>query len=352
MTEERKIKVLCVEDEQDIRDTMAEILRDEGFEVFEAANGKLGFDSYTRDKPDVIVSDIMMPEVDGYGFLKLVRESKTKNNTVPFIFLSALGQKENIMKGANLSANDYLVKPIDFDILIAKIKEKTLNAAKVQETHKSNIQNLKSQIAVALPSEIFSHLDMITQMLRMLKEEPYGPFPHRRYLEDINKLYFDSTKLKAAITNALDHEVIDNKLNIDEEIFPLSEFLDQVINNLPPKIKEKVEFEHPYEEDLTLKIKMEKTMLIDIIKKVIVGVMKLDQAASIRLSIMNDPLNQTLIVFFIKCTPGLPALENSIEAEAIKQSSEKQGCYFKVTQNEASKDIAAIFSVPSHRVVR
>ncbi len=351
MNEDRKIRVLCVEDEQDIRDTMAEILRDENFEVFEAANGKQGFESFMHDKPDIIISDIMMPEVDGYGFLNMVRQSKTKNNTVPFIFLSALGQKENILKGANLSANDYLVKPIDFDILIAKIREKTINALKVQEVHKSNIQNIKSQIAVALPSEIFSHLDTMSQMLKILKEEPYGPFPHRRYLEDINKLYFDSIKLKAAVTNALDHDVIDKKLNVDEEVFALSEFLDQAIANLPEKIRPKVEFDRPYEDDAAIKIKMEKAILVDVLKKILVGVIKFDSEATIRISIMNDALNQTLIVFFIKAKGDVKDLEENIDSEKIKSISDAQGCYFKLSQNELSKEMAAILSIPSHRIM-
>ena len=136
MTEERKIKVLIVEDERDIRENMVEILRDEGFEVVEAENGRQGFEVFLQQKPDVIISDIMMPEVDGYGLLSLIRENKNiRNNNVPFIFLSALGQKENVIKGVDLSANDYLVKPVDFDLMIAKIREKTVNASRVAESH-------------------------------------------------------------------------------------------------------------------------------------------------------------------------------------------------------------------------
>ena len=98
MSEEIKAKILCVEDEQDIRENIADILRDEGFEVFEAKNGKEGFDSFLKNKPHLVISDIMMPEVDGYGLLKLVREDKTsRNSTVPFIFLTALGQKDNVI---------------------------------------------------------------------------------------------------------------------------------------------------------------------------------------------------------------------------------------------------------------
>ncbi|MDA0902273.1 MAG: response regulator, partial [Proteobacteria bacterium] len=123
-----KTKILCVEDEQEIRETISEILRDEGFEVFEASNGKEAVEVFLENNPDLVISDIMMPEVSGYDLLKIIRENKSiSNNNVPFIFLSALSKKEDVIKGAELSANDYLTKPVDFDLLIAKIKEKSKN---------------------------------------------------------------------------------------------------------------------------------------------------------------------------------------------------------------------------------
>ena len=269
---EQKIKVLCAEDESEIRETIAEILRDEGFEVFEAKNGKEAFEMYVAHKPNVVISDIMMPEVDGYALLKLVRESRDKNNNVPFIFLSALGQKENIVKGVNLSANDYLVKPIDFEILIAKVREKAQSAIKLQKAHEVGIKNIKTQISTILPSEVASYLDGITQLSQILKEEPYGPLPHRRYLEGLNKIYFDSIKLKSAITNALDHSVIESRLNASEEIFSLCDFIEHAIANLPEKIKSRVEFDRPYESEALPKVKMDKSVLIDIVKKIIAGI--------------------------------------------------------------------------------
>ncbi len=351
MSEDKKIKVLCVEDEQDIRDTMAEILRDEGFEVFEADNGKKGFDSYMQNKPDIIVSDIMMPEVDGYALLKMVRESKDKRNTIPFIFLSALGQKENILKGADLFANDYLVKPIDFDILIAKIKEKAFNANRVQKTHDSNIKNLKEQISVALPSEIFAYLDNMTQMLQILKEEPYGPFPHRRYSEDINKIYFDCMKLRAAVTSSIDHEVIDKKLDLNEEIFSLLEFLDQAIAALPEKIRSKIEFEKPYDGETFCRVKMERGVLIELFKRILMGVIKVDADASVKITLMTDSLNQSLVVFFIKSAATLENMESGLDIENLRMIGDSQGCYLKLSKSSGN-DIAAIFSIPSHRVVK
>lgn len=351
MTEERKIKVLCVEDEHEIRDTMAEILRDEGFEVFEANNGKEGFDSFMQHKPDIIVSDIMMPELDGYGFLKLVRDSRDKHNAVPFIFLSALGQKDNILKGVDLLANDYLVKPIDFDLLIAKIKEKAGNAMKVQKIHNAGIKNIKSQISTILPTEVSSYLDTISQMLKILKEEPYGPFPHRRYAEDLNKLYLDSIKLKAAIVNSLDHNVIDHKLNENEEVFSLFEFMDHAIANLPEKIKSRVQFERPYESELLPKVKMEKASLVEVIKKIIAGAIKIDATSEVRISIMIDTLNQMVMIFYLKIKFDAKQVEENIDCEKIKQVCEVQGCQFKISNGSQAGEVNVIFAIPSYRLI-
>jgi len=351
MTEERKIKVLCVEDEQEIRDTMAEILRDEGFEVFEAGNGKEGFEAFLRDKPDIIISDIMMPELDGYRFLKLVRDSKDKLNAVPFIFLSALGQKDNILKGVDLMANDYLVKPIDFDILISKIKEKAGNAMKVQKIHNAGIKNIKTQISSILPTEISSYLDTISQMLKILKEEPYGPFPHRRYAEDINKIYLDSLKLKAAITNALDHNVIESKLNENEEIFSLCEFIDHAVSNLPEKLKARVQFDRPYESEFLPKAKMDKTALVEVIKKIIAGILKADAESTIRISIMMDSLNQMALIFYLKSRLDENGVRENIDCDKILQVSDSQGCSFKISAGQMNDEVNIIFSIPSYRLI-
>ena len=187
---DQKIKILCVEDEIDIRSNISDILRDEGYEVVEAENGYHAYELFIEHRPDLIISDIMMPKLDGFGLLKMVRDTTgLKNSAIPFIFLTALGQKENVLKGVNLSANDYLVKPIDFDLLIAKVKEKTENSKRIDDVHQGQISNLKNQISVMLPKDVFNYLDVITEISGNLKNEPYGPLPHRSYLEEIKKIY-------------------------------------------------------------------------------------------------------------------------------------------------------------------
>ncbi len=349
MTEVSKIKILCVEDEQEIRENIAEILRDEGFEVFEAGNGKLGFDVFVQNKPDIVISDIMMPEVDGYGLLKLIRESKsTKNNAVPFIFLTALGQKDNVVKGVNLSANDYLVKPIDFDLMIAKIKEKTSNALKLQEFHNANITNIKKQVSSALPAELFSYLEIITQVSKILKEEPYGPLPHYRYLEDFDKIYTNALKMKVSITNSLDEAVIDNKLNVDEEIFDITAFIEAFVKALGEKFRNKVEFERPFESHLLPRVKADKLVLVDALKKILSGMFKADTEATINIAIMIDHYDKMALIFNLNSKDPEVSVTNNLNESQIGKILDKQSCVFETSEGKSK---SAVLFIPSHRLI-
>jgi CheY-like chemotaxis protein len=349
MTEDRKIKVLCAEDEQDIRENMAEILRDEGFEVIEAANGKQGFEAFLQHKPDIVVSDIMMPEVDGYGLLNLIRENKnTRNNNVPFIFLTALGQKDNVIKGVGLSANDYLVKPVDFDLMIAKIREKTANASRVIEAQNQTIQNIKDQISVVLPGTIFSYLDIITHTSSSLKDEPYGPLPHRGYLDEFEKIYVNSLKLRAAITNAVDSSVIDYKLNAEEEVLSLFAFLSDLISGLSDKFKSRILLEKSGDSDLLIKVKIDRVILLDALRKIFAGFFKADSEGAINIRLMRDPLDQMVIIFYLKSKIKNADLHTNIPEQELGKILDSQSCKFDIIEG---KENTAILVIPAHRVV-
>jgi CheY-like chemotaxis protein len=348
MPTEEKVKILCVEDEKDICENIAEILRDEGFEVFEAYNGKSGFESFLKNKPDLIISDIMMPELDGYGLLQMVRESRNvRNHLVPFIFLSALGQKEDVIKGANLSANDYLIKPIDFDLLVAKIKEKTANLVKVQETHNRDIKNIKSQVSTVLPAELLSHIDIINQTSDILRSEPYGPLPHRRYLEDISKIYLSAVKLKAIICTALDENVINNKLNANEEIFSVIDFIDYFLASLEEKYRYRLKFEHPYEAESLPKIKIDKIIFTESFKKILSSLLKLDKDSSIVITVMIH-LEEMVIIFYLK-SALLEADSKAINIEQVSEILEQQNCKLEI--NYRDQQLNGILTIPSYRVV-
>lgn len=105
-------KILLIEDNADVRENTAEILELAKFQVVTAANGKIGVDLAIKEKPDLIICDIMMPELDGYGVLHMLsRQPDTAS--IPFIFLTAKTERADIRKGMEMGADDYLTKPFD-----------------------------------------------------------------------------------------------------------------------------------------------------------------------------------------------------------------------------------------------
>ncbi len=105
-------KALIIEDNDDIREGAAEILTLAGYETFTAKNGRIGVDLAIRHLPDVILCDIMMPELDGYGVLYLLQKN-LQTVDIPFIFMTAKSERADLRKGMEMGADDYLIKPFD-----------------------------------------------------------------------------------------------------------------------------------------------------------------------------------------------------------------------------------------------
>src|SRR5579883_2172399 len=105
-------RLLVIDDHDDIRENIAEILSLAGYEVFTAENGKRGVETALRETPELVICDIMMPELDGYGVLHLLRKNEATVNT-PFIFLTAKTERTDFRKGMEMGADDYITKPFD-----------------------------------------------------------------------------------------------------------------------------------------------------------------------------------------------------------------------------------------------
>ena len=114
-------KILIIEDHPDVRENTSEILTLANFEVITAENGKIGIDLAQREKPNLIICDIMMPELDGYGVLHILNKNPDLAD-IPFIFLTAKTEKTDIRKGMELGADDYLTKPFDDTELLRAIE--------------------------------------------------------------------------------------------------------------------------------------------------------------------------------------------------------------------------------------
>jgi len=121
-------KILVIEDEPEMRRNLTTILRLEKFHALAAENGRAGTELARKEKPDLILCDVMMPELDGYGVIAALR-ADTDTAAVPFIFLTAKGEKPDIRAGMNLGADDYLTKPVAKADLLAAVRSRLARAA-------------------------------------------------------------------------------------------------------------------------------------------------------------------------------------------------------------------------------
>lgn len=132
--------ILLIEDDSALRENTAELLELENYKVYTASNGRIGIEIAKKKCPDIIVCDIMMPEIDGYGVLEAVHADATTMH-IPFIFLSAKTEHKEIRKGMDLGADDYLKKPFEEFELLSAI-ESRLAKAEILNNRTRHVQNI------------------------------------------------------------------------------------------------------------------------------------------------------------------------------------------------------------------
>ncbi|WP_142785916.1 response regulator [Changchengzhania lutea] len=136
--------VLLIEDDIVLRENTAELLELAHYKVLTASNGKVGITLAKKHLPDIIVCDIMMPELDGYSALKILSKSKTTKH-IPFIFLSAKTERSDIRKGMNLGADDYITKPFSEDDLISAIESRLAKVSILKDLGKK-LHNITEEV--------------------------------------------------------------------------------------------------------------------------------------------------------------------------------------------------------------
>ncbi len=130
-------KLLLIEDDKALRENTAELLELSGYDVITAPNGRVGIDMAKANLPNIIVCDIMMPEVDGYGVLENLAADENTNH-IPFIFLSAKTERSEIRKGMDLGADDYLTKPFEEEDLISAVESRLAKAELLSKIAQDN----------------------------------------------------------------------------------------------------------------------------------------------------------------------------------------------------------------------
>ncbi|WP_121355688.1 response regulator [Flavisolibacter nicotianae] len=204
-------KILVIEDNKDILENTTEILELSHYHVFAAANGKEGIEKALASKPDLILCDIMMPELDGYGVLHMVQHNPELQNT-PFIFLTAKTEREEIRRGMSLGADDYITKPFDPTDLLNAIEGRLKKAETIRQQFQSVGEDVGAKASKAPGEKVLQGLlegrdvDLFKKKQRIYNE---GNHPIRLY-------YLKKGKVKIYKTNEDGKEFILHIVNSGE----------------------------------------------------------------------------------------------------------------------------------------
>jgi DNA-binding NarL/FixJ family response regulator len=132
MAQARKKRILCIEDDRETAALIEEDLLERGSEVILASDGREGFAAILKHMPDLVLSDISMPVMSGFEVLERLTALAPRFRNMPFVFLTALSDRENELKGRHLGADDYVTKPIDFDVLATIITARLAGIARME----------------------------------------------------------------------------------------------------------------------------------------------------------------------------------------------------------------------------
>lgn len=179
-------RIIVIEDQVHQLNFLVKILRSEGYEVLGTDNGLDGIRLIEQSQPDLVLCDITMPGVDGYGVLVTMR-STPETALIPFMFLTGHSAREELRHGMELGADDYITKPVSRAELVAAIKTRLEKHAALQREYEAQIEQLRGEISIMLPHELRTPLMGIMGFSELLITdcETMTPQQIRQFAENI-----------------------------------------------------------------------------------------------------------------------------------------------------------------------
>src|SRR5579883_105789 len=194
-------KILVIEDDTSVRQNLVDLLVFENFIVIAAENGRIGVQLALEETPELIICDVMMPELDGHNVLKLLRQEPT-TATIPFIFLSAKSDKIDFRKGMELGADDYLTKPFTKAELLMAISSRLKKQSIFNQQSQKKLDELRSSITLSLPHEMRTPLNGILGFSELLLKDANILTPQEIY-EMADGIHKSAERLLRLIQNFL-----------------------------------------------------------------------------------------------------------------------------------------------------
>jgi CRP-like cAMP-binding protein/CheY-like chemotaxis protein len=195
-------KILVIEDADFVRENLSEILSLNGYDVIEAANGKIGVEKALAHIPDLIICDVMMPELDGYGVLQILGNNQ-KTADIPFLYLTAKAEKDDFRRGMSLGADDYISKPFDAAQLLQTIERRLKKSERLRQASAPNAK-FEGFVNEAAALELLNNLSLNRELRHYQKKDlifEEGKYPKFLY-------YLEKGAIKLFKTNEDGREFI------------------------------------------------------------------------------------------------------------------------------------------------
>jgi len=196
-----KACILIVDDDDTLRSLLHDLLVRDGYQVLSASNGSDALAEMSKRRPDAIIADIMMPNMDGYTFYEAVHQ-RSEWLSIPFIFLTAKGEHEDIMRGKAMGAEDYLLKPFASQDLLVILKARIKRSAAIQNAMKADTNQLKEQIIGILGHELRTPLTFISGYTDLALANA-AQLPNQEFRKFLSGIKYGSDRLMKLIMDLL-----------------------------------------------------------------------------------------------------------------------------------------------------
>ena len=225
--------ILVIEDNEDIRENVEEILTLSDYKVLTAANGKEGVEAATSKKPDLIICDIMMPGIDGYGVLHVLHKDPATQD-IPFIFLTSKSERSDFRAAMEMGADDYITKPYTREELLSAIDTRLKRSMEIELQKEQELNELRDNIMHHLPHELRTPLNGMIGYGQLLMDYPQS-YTHEELAGVGKNIYDSSMRLYRLIQNYLIYAQLELKKKGSAEVVKLKT-LDKICKSVAEEI--------------------------------------------------------------------------------------------------------------------
>lgn len=305
-------KILIVEDDFNVRENILDLLDAENFHAIAAQNGRLGLELAKQEIPDLIICDVMMPELDGYDVLNELRQNP-ETATIPFVFLSAKSDRHDFRQGMKSGADDYLTKPFTKDELLETIKCRLEKQFTLHQKSQNELHELRQSITLSLPHEMRTPLNGIFGFSQLLMDE-YETLEKEEVYEMAEDIYKSAHRMFAFTQKFLQYAELESVATDPDKIqYIQSQKTYFPLEALSLLIKEKaVSLGREADVEISLtspcRVKIADTRLYTIIEELIDNCFKFSESDTM-VSVTSVVENNYLILSFTDHGRGMSALE-------------------------------------------